>query len=122
MTTTTEEFLAGLSDEDLVRVARSIKLRDDEHLTPELLDDIITPEHIGPTWAKNPDGSWLLPDKTLGWELAGWCSKWLLDPRDGITPWKFTPEQLRFVLWWYAVDDDGHFIYQTGVLQRRKGW
>src|SRR5690348_2730254 len=37
-------------------------------------------------------------------------------------PWRFTPEQLRFVLWWYAVDEDGRFVYRTGVLQRMKGW
>lgn len=41
---------------------------------------------------------------------------------DGTKPWKFTDEQLRFVLWWYAVDENGDFIYRTGVLQRLKGW
>lgn len=26
------------------------------------------------------------------------------------------------MLWWYAVDDTGRFIYRKGVLQRLKGW
>lgn len=76
--------------------------------------------YIGPTWAKNEDGSWHLPERTLGWEIAMWCSKWLRG-MDG-KPWRFTPEQLRFLLWWYAVDERGVFIYRTGVLQRMKGW
>lgn len=31
-------------------------------------------------------------------------------------------EQLRFLLWWYAVDEQGRFVYRKGVLQRLKGW
>jgi phage terminase large subunit-like protein len=31
-------------------------------------------------------------------------------------------EQLRFLLWWYAVDGQGRFVYRKGVLQRLKGW
>lgn len=80
----------------------------------------LEPEYIGPTWMRNPDGSWLLPEKTIGWQIAGWCSKYLRAEEGG--PWKFTREQLRFVLWWYAVDEDGRFIYRKGVLQRMKGW
>jgi hypothetical protein len=85
-------------------------------------DAIRALEHIfiGPTWAKNEDGSWLLPERTLGWQIAMWCTTWLRG-MDG-KPWKFTPEQLRFVLWWYAVDENGRFTYRTGVLQRMKGW
>lgn len=37
-------------------------------------------------------------------------------------PWKFTREQLRFVLHWYALDDNGRFSNRKGVLQRMKGW
>jgi hypothetical protein len=88
-------------------------------LTPEEID-ALEPDFIGPTWATNPDGSWCLPERTLGWQIAGWCSKYLLG-KEG-EPWKFTREQLRFVLWWYAVDEHGQFVYRTGVLQRMKGW
>ena len=89
-------------------------------LSPEAIDAL---EHsfIGPTWQRHPlTGKWLLPEKTLGWEIAGWCAEYLLSKEGG--PWKFTLEQLRFVLWWYAIDEHGEFIYRTGVLQRMKGW
>lgn len=74
---------------------------------------------IGPTWQKDGDG-WLLPKRTLGWQIAGWCAEYL-NGNDS-QPWRFTLEQLRFLLWWYAVDDTGRFVYRTGVLQRMKGW
>jgi hypothetical protein len=32
------------------------------------------------------------------------------------------PEQARFVLWFYALDEDGGFLYHSAVLQRLKGW
>lgn len=88
-------------------------------LTPEEID-ALEPIYIGPTWQRNDDGSWRLPDKTLGWQIAGWCAEYLHG--DDGKPWKFTREQLRFVLWWYAVDDTGRFVYRKGVLQRLKGW
>jgi hypothetical protein len=36
-------------------------------------------------------------------------------------PWKFTLEQARFLLWWYAVQPSGRFVYRDGVFQRLKG-
>lgn len=98
-------------------------------LSPEALEalerrglgmEVFTPVTLGPTWKRDDDGNWLLPDKTLGWEIAQWCAKYLR--AEGGGPWRFTNEQLRYVLWWYAVDDDGEFIYRTSVLQRLKGW
>lgn len=85
-------------------------------------DAIAALEHIyiGPTWARNEDGRWVLPEYTLGWQVAQWCTDYLT-AEDG-SPWVFTMEQLRFVLWWYAVDRSGRFVYRTGVLQRLKGW
>ncbi|MCG8926642.1 hypothetical protein [Lentzea sp. CC55] len=88
-------------------------------LTAEEIDEL-EPSFLGPTWMRNPLGAWLLPDFTLGWQIAGWCAEYLRAEDGG--PWKFTPEQLRFVLWWYAVDKNGRFIYRKGVLQRMKGW
>lgn len=87
-------------------------------LTPEEIEAL---EHIylGPTWVQD-DSGWVLPELTLGWEIAMWCSTWLRGMDGGA--WRFTPEQLRFVLWWYAVDSTGRFAYRTGVLQRMKGW
>lgn len=75
---------------------------------------------MGPTWQCDDDGNWVLPERTLGWEIAAWCATYL-NGMDG-KPWRFTLEQLRFVLWWYAIDENGRFLYRTGVLQRMKGW
>ncbi|MEU9126592.1 terminase [Kitasatospora sp. NPDC048540] len=88
-------------------------------LTPEEID-ALEPTYLGPTWLRNPDGSWLLPRYTLGWQIAGWAAEYLRAENGG--PWRFTPEQLRFVLHWYAVDENGRFTARKGVLQRLKGW
>lgn len=78
------------------------------------------PSFIGPTWQKDEQGNWLLPEKTLGWEILGWVAEWLTfsDNR----PFMCTPEQARFLLWFYAVDHRGKFKYRKAVLQRMKGW
>lgn len=82
----------------------------------------LEPVKIGPTWQRNPDhpSGWLLPELTLGWHIVMWQAENLQLP-DG-RPWRYTPEQLRFILWWYAVDSSGDFVYRDGVLQRLKGW
>jgi hypothetical protein len=82
--------------------------------------DALEPTFLGPTWRKAPDGSWALPERTLGWQIAGWCAEYLRAEDGG--PWKFTREQLRFVLHWYALDESGRFLNRKGVLQRLKGW
>lgn len=96
-------------------------------LTPEEID-ALEPIYIGPTWKRKGDGSWLLPEdaglKTLGWQVLGWVSKWLNAPDsgpDGRIPWCFTNEQARLILWWFAVNEKGRFIYRKGTLQRLKG-
>jgi hypothetical protein len=91
-------------------------------ITPsaEKAAELFPPTLIGPTWQKNPDGSWLLPEHTLGWDLLGWVSIKLTDP-DG-EPFQCTAEQARFLLWYYAIDKRGKFIYRQAVLQRLKGW
>jgi hypothetical protein len=77
------------------------------------------PVSIGPTWSRVGQ-SWLLPERSLGWTMLAWCGAKLQAGRD--EPWTFTDEQARFLLWWYAVDEFGRFIYRDGVLQRLKGW
>lgn len=74
-----------------------------------------TPIHIGPT---------TIPKHTLGWQILGWTKEYLLQP-DGPKagePWVFTKEQARFLLNWYAIDEQGRFIYRYGMLRRMKGW
>jgi hypothetical protein len=88
-------------------------------LTAEEIEQL-PPTFLGPTWQKDSLGAWLLPKRTLGWQIAGWAAEYLQAENGG--PWKFTREQLRFVLHWYAVDENGRFTNRKGVLQRMKGW
>lgn len=97
-------------------------------------DWIVKAWSCGPTWSKDP--SWegprdpegyILPKITLGWQAIKWAEENLLsDDVDPITekpiPFKFTNEQIRFVLWFYAIDENGKFLYREVVLQRLKGW
>lgn len=85
------------------------------------------PVCIGPTWRQDPDWDgrneatrYVLPEHTLGWQIAKWVGDNLLD--DEGNPFRLTPEQTRFLLWWYAVNEHGRFVYRQGVLQRIKGW
>ena len=77
------------------------------------------PVKIGPTWQWTASG-WLLPARTLGWDVLAWCGMWLRDGKGA--PWQFTAEQSRFILWYYALDESGDFLYHSAVLQRLKGW
>lgn len=116
-------LLEGAEQEEIDAIKRSIAFDSSrDHWGVELLTEIITPTLLGPTWKTNEDGSWYLPKHSLGWEIAGWCAKYLRSPRDPDKPFKFTLEQLRFILWWYALDDNGKYLYRTGVLQRMKGF
>jgi hypothetical protein len=80
--------------------------------------------YIGPSWTRGPLGNFLTPEdfglKTLGWQIAAWCTAYLNGLDGG--RWVFTNEQFRLLLWWYAVDEHGRFAYRKGVLQRLKGW
>ncbi|MFC3504455.1 terminase [Micromonospora krabiensis] len=91
--------------------------------------DALEPYYFGLTWKHkagcfgrledHPGCEWELPELTLGWQIVAWCTKYLNGLDGG--HWTFTPEQLRWILWWYAVDQDGEFVYRTGVFQRLKG-
>lgn len=65
------------------------------------------------------------PRCTLGWDVLWWTTLYVNQPDgpDAGGPWQFTPEQVRFVLWWYAVDPDtGRWQFSRGALRRPKGW
>ena len=64
------------------------------------------------------------PELTIGFDVAAWCQDWLVQPDgdDAGSAWRFTPEQRRFMDWWYAVDDEGRPIFRRGSLRRSKGW
>lgn len=68
-----------------------------------------------------PEG---LPRYTLGWDILDWGTTFLAQPdgkRQG-EPWVYSPEQALFILWFYAIDETGKFIYRRAVLERPKGW
>jgi len=62
--------------------------------------------------------------KTLGWDVIHFAESYLLQPDgdDAGEPFRFTREQLNFVLWFYAIDAHGKFLYRRAVLRRAKGW
>lgn len=76
------------------------------------------PVKLGPTWQY--DDGWLLPEATLGWDFLSWTTYHLRGK--GRKHWWWTPEQTRFLLWYYAVDSDGDFLCRSARLQRLKGW
>lgn len=69
-----------------------------------------------------PDG---LPERTLGWDVLQWASDWLVNPdsRGGTKgeQWVFKPDQARFILWFYAVDEEGNWLYRRAYRERAKG-
>jgi len=67
-----------------------------------------------------PDG---IPELTLGWEGIHWATKYLRQP-DGPNAgkrWAFIESQVRFILWWYALDESGRWLYYHGVRRWAKG-
>jgi len=86
-----------------------------------------------------PPWPWDLVDptapRTLGWHAIAWAEGgkgfpnippgWpgLIQPngpRSG-RPLQLTPDQQTFLLWWYALGDDGHWIYHHGARRLAKG-
>lgn len=96
---------------------------------------------VGPVWQKTVDGDWYLPEKTLGWGVLEWLSEYVNTPGGHDDPARMamllafwdagsqisekafipTDEQVRFILWWYAVDERGSYVYREGCFRRMKG-
>lgn len=79
------------------------------------------PNIEGPTWRKTLDGSWFIPERTLGWGILNWWANYLRSP-DGRGFFLPTLEQTRFALHLYAVNEDGTYTYPSATLRRCKGW
>lgn len=61
--------------------------------------------------------------RTLGYEALAWSAKYLRHP-NGMRAgqrWQFTREQARFVLWFYAVDEDGRWLFDRADRRLAKG-
>ena len=102
-------------------------------LHEDQIDWCVIPFSMGPTWDRRPDwpddlrdpDGYILPEFTLGYQAIDWVHKNCLadevDENDQPLPFRLTAEQARFILWMYAVDEDGRFLYREIVLQRLKG-
>lgn len=95
---------------------------DDNDLTDAEILEKYPVTFLGPTWRRGPDGVFEVPEFTLGWGVAAWAAKYLNPLGEYQEVFTFTNEQFRFVLWFYAVDRDGNWIYREAILQRIKGW
>jgi hypothetical protein len=64
-----------------------------------------------------------LPELTLGYEAAKWAHTWLVQPNGprAKQPFRLTDRQFRFLLWWYALDDLGRWLFHHGVRRLAKG-
>lgn len=74
-----------------------------------------------PAWLWDPFDS--AAPLTLGWQAARWAESILIQPNGPRARKRFrlTRDQLRFLLWWYALDDDGQWIFNHGVRRLAKG-
>lgn len=61
--------------------------------------------------------------RTLGWGLLEWALPRFIQPNGPRSGEKFRPtlRQVRFILWWYALDDNGEFIFRHAVRRLAKG-
>lgn len=70
-----------------------------------------------------------VPELTLGYQAAAWAQGDLPEFSGLIQPngpkakqrFQFTLGQLRFLLWWYAVDESGQWLFNHGVRRLSKG-
>ena len=67
-----------------------------------------------------PEG---LPALTLGWEVVRWATKYLKQPNGPKAGqrFEFTDTQIRFLLWFYAVNDSGDWLFHHAVRRLAKG-
>lgn len=86
--------------------------------TRERLEPIV-PYHLGPVWERDASGRWRLPDLTLGWWVIAWVAENLQLNGEPVV---LTDEQIRLILWIYAIDDAGYWLFTDIVVQRLKGW
>ena len=63
------------------------------------------------------------PEYTLGYWAIWWAESNLIQPNGprAQKPFRFTQRQRRFLLWWYAVDAEGRWLFHHGVRRLAKG-
>lgn len=65
-----------------------------------------------------------LPERSLGYEVCSWIEEHCAVPdgEDAGRPLQLSNEQVRFVVWYYAVDERGRFVFRRGQLVRPQKW
>lgn len=66
---------------------------------------------------------WIGGYRTLGWESIRWGAKFLKQPNGpNAGQWfKWVDSQIRFFLWWYAIDENGDWLFHRGARRLSKG-
>ena len=64
-----------------------------------------------------------LPERTLGYGVIEHATRWLVQPNGPLAgqPWTPVLSQARWLLWWYAVDEDGQWLFHHGARRLAKG-
>lgn len=76
-------------------------------------------------WPSDADEKRSLIGSSLGPAVIDWA-EWRTDEPGLINPqtgghWSFTAGQQRFLILWYAFDEDGRFVYRRGLKRGAKG-
>lgn len=99
--------------------------RRDAELMPGYRIDPATGAWTTLPWPSDPEEKALIIRRSLGPAVIEWAEgrtdePGLIDYQTG-DPWRFTPGQKRFLMLWYLVDEDGRFVYRSGVKRGAKG-
>lgn len=64
-----------------------------------------------------------LPRLTVGREALQWAARRLVQPNGPKAGqlWRPTPRQARYLMWWYAIDADGRWLFNHGARRLAKG-
>ncbi|EEH66404.1 putative phage terminase, large subunit [Actinomyces urogenitalis DSM 15434] len=64
-----------------------------------------------------------IPKLTLGWGAIAWVTDNLLQPNGPLAgqPFRMTEGQVRFTLWFYALDPEGRWLHNRAVRRLAKG-
>jgi hypothetical protein len=93
--------------------------------TTEDIDDIATDNEdewitsFGPVFEKLEDGKYKQPEKTLGKHVIAWMMKNL---KLKGKPFRPTKDQARIIMWMYAIDKNGVWLYDRVLHVAPKGW
>lgn len=63
------------------------------------------------------------PDLSCGWAALDWAGEWLVQPNGPLAGnrWRPTWRQGNFLLWFYAVDEDGRWLFNHAERRLAKG-